>query len=168
MGLACVPVRAISPASPQYVGSGDRRVYALSLFSGDLLWSFATGGVVYCSPAISPEGVVYVGSYDNSVYALHGDSGSLLWKYTTGGSVFSSPTIDPVSGAVYVGSADYSLYALDGDTGHLLWHFATNGPVYGSPCLSQSGVLLIGSNDNRYFRAADKHLQSVTRPRPPG
>jgi outer membrane protein assembly factor BamB len=52
-----------------YVGSDDDYVYALDASSGDLIWSYETGGDVYSSPTVV-DGVVYVGSEDKHVYAL--------------------------------------------------------------------------------------------------
>jgi len=44
-------------------------LYALDAETGQELWRYETGGVVYSSPAVS-EGTVYVGSKDNNLYAL--------------------------------------------------------------------------------------------------
>src|SRR3989337_4151011 len=53
-----------------YVGSYDRKVYALNASNGDLIWNYTTGGEVDSSPAVV-GGIVYVGSEDNRVYALN-------------------------------------------------------------------------------------------------
>jgi hypothetical protein len=52
-----------------YVGSQDRRIYALNASTGALIWSYLTGNWVRSSPAIA-EGKLYVGSDDNKVYAF--------------------------------------------------------------------------------------------------
>ena len=44
-------------------------VYALNPNCA-LTWSYATGSVVYSSPAIGADGTVYVGSIDNKLYAI--------------------------------------------------------------------------------------------------
>ncbi len=66
-----------------YVGyrSDDNKLYAFSAggatgCSGTPkackpLWTAATGGYVYSSPAVA-NGVVYVGSYDGKLYAFSG------------------------------------------------------------------------------------------------
>jgi outer membrane protein assembly factor BamB len=54
-----------------FVGSYDRRFYALDTLTGAQRWSYPTGGVLYTQPALSPdESTVYVGSQDGSLYAL--------------------------------------------------------------------------------------------------
>src|SRR6266568_3974340 len=67
------------------------------------MWSFKTGGEVYCSPAVA-NGVVYVGSYDGNVYALKASTGGKLWSHNVGNWVYSSPAV--ANGVVYVGVVD--------------------------------------------------------------
>ena len=38
---------------------------------GTQKWAFATGGIVYSSPAIGVDGTIYVGSYDGSLFAVN-------------------------------------------------------------------------------------------------
>ena len=54
--------------SSVYAGSADGNLYALDAATGARLWSAATGGYVYSSPAVT-NGTVYVGSTDGNVYA---------------------------------------------------------------------------------------------------
>jgi eukaryotic-like serine/threonine-protein kinase len=51
------------------VGSGSRDVYAFNARTGALLWSYATRGDVYSSPAVT-NGMVFVGSHDGHLYAF--------------------------------------------------------------------------------------------------
>ncbi len=101
-----------------YVGSLDKRVYALDASTGAEVWSFDTGDTVRSSPAVA-NGVVYVGSKNGMFFALDAGTGQELWSYATGSNVRSSPAV--ANGVVYVGSGDYYLYAFDASTGALLW-----------------------------------------------
>ena len=65
---------AIGSDGTVYVGSWDKKLYALSGKSGDKLWEFETEALVNSSPAIGPDGTVYVGSDDNKIYAIKTDS----------------------------------------------------------------------------------------------
>ena len=58
-----------------YVGSTDRRVYALDASTGAVVWNYTTGDVVASSPAVA-DGVVYVGSNDHKIYALNATTGA--------------------------------------------------------------------------------------------
>ena len=60
-----------------YVGSLDKKVYALDGQTGVKLWEFETGALVESSPAIGSDGTVYVGSHDNKLYAFKTDSNGL-------------------------------------------------------------------------------------------
>jgi outer membrane protein assembly factor BamB len=56
-----------------FVGSNDKKLYALNATSGARLWSYRTLDMVVSSPAVS-NGAVYFGSYDHLVYAVGGSS----------------------------------------------------------------------------------------------
>jgi outer membrane protein assembly factor BamB len=51
------------------VTSNDNSTYALNAQTGDLIWKYQTGGLIYSSPAVA-DGVLYVGSYDHNIYAI--------------------------------------------------------------------------------------------------
>ena len=68
---------AIGSDGTVYVGSKDKKLYAINGKTGDKLWEFETGGSVFSSPAIGSDGTVYVGSYDLKLYAINGKTGVL-------------------------------------------------------------------------------------------
>ncbi|MDP7011565.1 MAG: PQQ-binding-like beta-propeller repeat protein [Verrucomicrobiota bacterium] len=83
---------AIGPDGTVYVGSIDKKLYAINGKSGVKLWEFETGGYVQSSPAIGSDGTVYVGSHDKKLYAIKTDSKGLaksLWL----GSFFAQWTL---------------------------------------------------------------------------
>ena len=61
---------AIGSDGTVYVGSDDKKLYAINGKSGNKLWEFETGAQVYSSHAIGSDGTVYVGSFDNKLYAI--------------------------------------------------------------------------------------------------
>ncbi len=114
---------AIGADGTLYVGSGDRKVYALNGATGQKRWEFQTGAEVYTAPAIGGDGTVYVGS--DRFYALNGQTGTTIWELAAGEHVSASPAIGR-NGTVYVGvwgtwPDPATLYALDGTTGAVLW-----------------------------------------------
>ena len=141
---------AIGSDGTVYVGSYDKKLYAINGKSGVKLWEFETGGGVYSSPAIGPDGTVYVGSYDKKLYAINGKSGVKLWEFKTGSNVYSSPAIGP-DGTVYVGSHDNKLYAINGKSGVKLWEFKTGGYVHSSPAIGPDGTVYVGSYDKKLY-----------------
>ena len=65
---------AIGSDGTVYVGSYDKKLYAINGKSGVKLWEFETGGWVFSSPVIGSDGTVYVGSFDKKLYAIKTDS----------------------------------------------------------------------------------------------
>jgi outer membrane protein assembly factor BamB len=140
-----------------YVGSWDKKVYALNATTGAFIWSYTTGGTppyagVSSSPAVV-GGRVYVGSLDKKVYCLNATTGVRIWNYTTGNSVYSSPAVS--GGRVYVGSLDKKVYALNATTGAFIWSYTTGGtPPYAgvssSPAVAD-GRVYVGSWDKKVY-----------------
>ncbi|MDI6827971.1 MAG: PQQ-binding-like beta-propeller repeat protein, partial [Armatimonadota bacterium] len=54
-----------------YIGASDGNLYALSIKTGEKLWSHNIGVPIASSPAISGN-AVYIGAYDGNVYAFVG------------------------------------------------------------------------------------------------
>ena len=93
-----------------YVGISDGyQLFAIDPVTGEIEWSFATGGYVWSSPIVQGE-IVYVGSGDGSVYALNALSGQEIWHFETENAIYSTPLVH--EGNVFVTSLDGFLYAL--------------------------------------------------------
>ena len=65
---------AIGSDGTVYVGSWDKKLYAINPKSGAKKWEFKTGRGVSSSPTIGSDGTVYVGSNDKKLYAIRTDS----------------------------------------------------------------------------------------------
>ena len=68
---------AIGSDGTVYVGSDDKKLYAINGKTGVKLWEFETGYWLQSSPAIGFDGTVYVGSLDYKLYAIKTDSKGL-------------------------------------------------------------------------------------------
>ena len=130
-----------------YLGSDDRKVYALDAATGRLRWSFTTGDGIYAGPAVS-GGIVYIGSDDGKLYALNAATGQLRWSYTSHYAVESTPVV--VDGTVYFGSFDHEVRALDAATGHLRWSYSAQDAVTSSPVVA-GGTVYFGSFDDKVY-----------------
>jgi outer membrane protein assembly factor BamB len=118
--------------------------------TGNILWTYTTGGAVESSPAVA-DGKVYVGSWDHNIYCLDAASGTLVWRYTTGDLVSSSPAV--VNGKVYVGSYDGNIYCLDAASGTLVWRSSGFGIVASSPAVVNGEVFVgcLGREDGSIY-----------------
>ena len=159
-GRAVSSSPAIGSDGTVYVGSWDKKVYAINGKTGDKLWEFETGDSVYSSPAIGSDGTVYVGSSDKKLYAINGKTGVKLWEFETGDVVHSSPAIGS-DGTVYVGSHDRKFYALNGKTGVKLWEFETGSRVSSSPAIGSNGTVYVGSKDKKLYALDGENLKQI-------
>ncbi len=91
-----------------YSGNNDSRVYSFDETTGEIAWTYSTGGYVYSGTAVadtpSTPPTVYVGSFDNSIYAIDAKTGDLRWQESAGGPVIGSLSI--VGNVVYVATFD--------------------------------------------------------------
>lgn len=136
-----------------YVGSWDRRVWALDASSGKAIWSYRTGDKVKGGAAYA-KGTVFVGSYDGRLYALDAKSGKLRWSasaqssFGSTGNFYATPAV--AYGRVYIGNTDGRVYAFGAASGSLLWSHGTDGYVYGSAAVWRRTVF-VGSYDGRLY-----------------
>ncbi|MGC2575340.1 MAG: PQQ-binding-like beta-propeller repeat protein [Candidatus Nitrosopolaris sp.] len=70
------------------VGSMDKFIYAIEIKSGNILWTFETGGEVWSSPSYNGN-EIFIGSDDGFLYCLDID-GKLIWKTKLNGKIRSS------------------------------------------------------------------------------
>jgi outer membrane protein assembly factor BamB len=140
-----------------YLGSDDRRVYALNAATGRLRWSYTTGNGIYAGPAVS-GGIVYIGSDDGKLYALNAATGRLRWSYTSPYSIESTPVV--ADGTVFFGGFDHKVHALSAATGHLRWSYSAQDAVTSSPVV-EGGTVYFGSFDDKVYAldAANGHLR---------
>ena len=146
---------AVGPDGIIYVGSDDKKVYAIQP-DGTKKWEFETDGKVISSPAVDYYAgaiTIYVCSENGRVYALSPDDGTKKWEFETGGVVSSSPAIG-LLGTLYVGSDDMNVYSIrltDGKAEGGEWPFVTGGKVTSSPAIDSDGNIYVGSHDNKLY-----------------
>ena len=134
---------AIGSDGTVYVGSTDKKLYAINGKSGVKLWEFETGSDVYSSPAIGPDGTVYVGSgYPFKLYAINGKSGVKLWEFLLEGYIGVSGITLGSDETIYL-TRSMKIEAIDGNTRERKWTF------------DKGGRLSIGTDGAIYFHAGD-------------
>ena len=140
-----------------FVGSDDRKLYAVDASTGIEQWNFTTTDQVYTSPAVSRDGAtVFVSSYDGKLYAVDASTGVQKWRSVITVFSISSPALSRDGATVFVGSADSNLYAVDASTGIEKWSFTTGDEVWSGPVVSHDGAtVFVGSFDGNLY-AVDK------------
>jgi len=136
-----------------YIGSADKRLYAIDASTGHEKWHFETQGIVRTTPAVA-RGLVFFGSYDHNVYAVKAETGELVWKLDTLREVVSAPVV--ADDTVYVGSRNSNLYALAADTGVAKWKYFYWSSWVESSALIRDDSLYIGSSDYQQLFAINR------------
>ena len=147
-------------------GASDGNIYCLSALTGNMLWSYKTGGEIDYSPAVADlfgngKKEVLVGSFDGIVYCFDGLTGGLLWSHKSGDYVgdpiICSPVVaDFANGKKVMVAVWDGVYCLDGTTGSKLWSFTPAGSIWHSldvaDVLGNGGKeIIIGSWDYRVY-----------------
>jgi outer membrane protein assembly factor BamB len=120
-----------------FQASADGNLYALD-FSGDLKWTFITGGPVWAPPAPNVDCTcLFVASMDHHVYAVDAITGDLIWKSDDlGGAIVGTPAFDH-GDTVIVGTFGSEIIALDAKSGEEVWSISTQGWVWSGGILHQ-------------------------------
>ncbi|CAN5257894.1 hypothetical protein BH11ACT3_BH11ACT3_21120 [soil metagenome] len=128
---------------------------------GQLLWTEQFSGQVL-SPAIGGLNRVYVADLNGQVDAFEIANGihRRLWSIQTGGINYASPSIGP-DGTIYAAAGNDLVAIADlGDTAVVRWRFGTSQLVEVSNGVSESGVVVLGTNDDHQF-GVDSHGSKV-------
>lgn len=144
-----------------FFGSSDQRLYALDPESGELQWSFKTGGQVHSAPACAGNRVL-VSSWDSNLYALEAESGKEIWRfrgesehqYSTWLGFQASPAVD--GKRVYLGSRDGYAYAIDLESGERLWRYDAERSWVVTTAAFDGERLYLGTSDTGLLLALDK------------
>lgn len=136
-----------------FVGSADRKFYAVNPLENSIVWDFKTNGIIDSAAALDGNGNIYVPSGDASLYKLS-HSGEKLWefnllekKYRRLSTIYwweANVAIGP-NGLIYAGNDDFYLYAITPD-GQLAWSFATGLQIWSVPAFN-NGLVYITSFD---------------------
>ncbi|MBN2371996.1 MAG: PQQ-binding-like beta-propeller repeat protein [Vicinamibacteria bacterium] len=122
------------------VGFYDGRLYALDAASGDLLWSYQTGGPILHTAALD-ETHAYVASHDGFVYALNRSDGTLAWRHDTGAPIQNAICL--ANGRIYIGNSGGDFLAIT-TAGTRAWVYHSGRPILTSAAYS-SGVVYCGN-----------------------
>ena len=100
-----------------YIPTGDGRVIALSVETGEPVWERRLGGAA--GDVLVIDDRLYTGSKDNFFYCLMTKNGRVDWRWRTGGDVIGVPAVD--DRRIYFVSLDNVLRAHDRISGAQQW-----------------------------------------------
>jgi outer membrane protein assembly factor BamB len=123
-----------------FIGSFDKKVYALNPGDGTVKWEYTTEGSVIATPLVF-NSTVYIGSFDRNLYALNAGDGTLKWKFTGNNWFWAQPVV--WNGIIYAGCLDGLVYALNADTGVEVKRFDLGSPVSSQPVIVEGSVIFV-------------------------
>ncbi len=128
------------------VGSVDRKVYALGVSDGELVWSFESDDWIWADPA-GDEDYIYVASMSGTVYALDRD-GREAWKaeLEEGSPVVSRPVVQGRD--LVVVTDEGKLFRLDTGNGQRIGGFRDLSGRVKASMSSLGGNIFVGVEDN--------------------
>ena len=132
-----------------YVGSTTGRVVALEVASGEVVWDVDLGAPVYASAALG-DGVVHLTTALGSAVTLDRDSGEVRWEAPLGQPSYASPLL--TADTLVVTTEEGLVFGLDPADGAELWRLpiGLDGDFMAStPTITDSGTVVVGSNDGR-------------------
>ena len=145
------PIEAQVTASPDeqtlYVASLDGALTALDRSDGAKKWRVPLGDRVYSTPCVGEDGTIYVGGDDKKFRAID-PKGTILWAIETDGEADTGATT--LENGTLVFASGSTVYA-SRKGGDVAWRFTAKGKVFSSPAISQSGLVIFGSQDDRVY-----------------
>jgi len=135
-----------------YIGSFDKKLYALKTADGSKKWEFETEGAIVSTPLVHDD-TVYIGSFDRYLYAVDAADGSLKWKFLADNWFWAKLVVH--NDVVYAACLDGKVYALDAEGGskEQVKFFDLGSPVSSSPVLVDD--LLIVATEEGVIYAID-------------
>ncbi len=139
-----------------YVGSFDKKLYALNTVDGSQRWQFEVGGAIGSALLVYND-TVYIGSFDGRFYAVNAADGSLRWQSEVAATswFWAKPVV--YNSVIYAPNLDGKVYFLDAETGReVAGAVDLMSPISSSPVVvgdrvvvaSQEGkVYSLGSGD---------------------
>ncbi len=144
-----------------YIGSTDKKLYALDAGTGALVWAFTADEAIHSSPVIK-NGKLFFGTWGTRLYALDAETGAELWQFQGGTDptyfvmqgITASPSLDETN--IYIGARDGFLYALRQSDGALVWRYdAAYSWILSGATLDEKHVYF-GTSDTGLLVALDK------------
>ncbi|MEE9285761.1 MAG: PQQ-binding-like beta-propeller repeat protein, partial [Dehalococcoidia bacterium] len=129
-----------------YIGGMDKRLYALDIETGAIVWVFKAGGAIASTPLVVGD-LVYVGAFDRKFYAIDRATGEERGVFKVDHWVWNDAIHH--NGVIYVGSLGGTFYALEVETLMEVWRFPPKGSPEPKKAIRSAAVIV----DDRIFIA---------------
>jgi eukaryotic-like serine/threonine-protein kinase len=128
----------VADGNSLYIGSLDRKLYALDAETGDKRWEKDLGAAILCSPVTATDLPLFVATFGGKLVALDKSNGSILWEKGYEGRIWSSPVF--LDGILYFGDEAGMFYAVNASDGDVVWEENLKSAILGSPLVTKAGI----------------------------
>jgi len=161
-GNAIFSTPVIDTSDKIYVGSADKKFYAIDPHAGEVLWSNEIGGIIDDASCIGKDGTIYVPAGDGEIHAYNPD-GTEKWhldvlhgraKYQLSLSSnywFEGNAVLGPDGALYAGNDDCFLYKIAPDSGKIIFGYRTGFFIWSATVFDASGTTYVGGFDHLFY-----------------
>ena len=119
-----------------FVGSSNRRFYALRLKDGIPLWQNSCNDIPVGNITLTTD-KVYFTTRDNMLYVSMMNERDLVWKFRAEGPV---PGVIVDNNQCFLPSVDTNLYCFDPQRGDTLWKYMAGGSLEELPVLTEKAI----------------------------
>ena len=125
-----------------YIGSFDKKLYAIDAITGQEKWKFETEGAIASVPLVY-NNTVYIGSFDRYFYAVDAATGKMEWEKPFEAEKWFWTRAIACNDTVYVGCLDGKVYILDAESGdEVVGAIDLGSPIYSWPVLVEDKVIV--------------------------
>ncbi|MBV8432297.1 MAG: PQQ-binding-like beta-propeller repeat protein [Solirubrobacterales bacterium] len=128
-------------ASPGASVPGDGRIVALSMKTGQVVWSHPLPPGSESSPLVHGLSV-FVGDQGGTVYSYRTYDGHLNWTFSASGAVKGG--VAYAHNTIYFGDYGSHVYAVNAATGREVWSASAGNEVYSTPAVA-FGKVYVGN-----------------------
>lgn len=123
------------------------RVVALSMSTGNTVWSHALPAGSESSPLVVGQNVI-LGDQGGTVYSFRTTDGHVNWTFQASGSVKGG--VAYAGGWIYFGDYGAHVYAVNARNGHEIWSASGGDTFYSTPAVA-FGHVYIGNTDGDVY-----------------
>src|SRR5262249_18657701 len=132
-----------------YLASFDGKVYALTVATGKLVWTYTVGSPVFGGVALYKKRLYAVGM-NTGVHAIAPKDGTPVWRSTVFGDKEWRNPVTIVNDVIYTVTRKGTLVALSVPDGKELWRKDLGGETYFAPIVRR-GKIYLGTTDGWFY-----------------
>ena len=141
-----------------YIGSFDKKMYAIDAATGKVKWQFETEGPIINSPVLQ-DNILYFGTLNREFYAVNAETGSQKWQSSekAGSWFWANPII--IDDVVYAPNMDGKIYIFNALNGQkVIEPIDTGSAISSSPVVYNNDLVFAGENGKTWLLKTENKI----------